>query len=261
MSNGNISDIYCAIKNISQNKIWTNIYSLNTLEALKKIESKNSSIFYRKNALVLIEDRVKLKKVHFLLEACDDSMDIFNDIKFNSLTLELIEDGKNIKFIESLSTYGFHSYGTLNRMTLKKSENIKTKAASKIEYANIKDVNSLANLYNKYFDFSIDRIPNAFEIEEQVGDRLIICSKEMGEISAFASINLSPGTSSLNHIFVRPEFRGHGIGVSLFEHFLWLAAESRNVRLWVLPNNIPAISMYQKYNFAFDGLTNLIYKK
>ena len=258
MSNSNLSDIYCSIKKLAQDKIWTNIYSLNPLETLKKLESKNSSIFFKKNALVLVEDMVSLKKVHFLLEACNNSMDIFNDIKFNSLTLELIEDGRNNKFIESLSTYGFHSYGSLKRMTL---DNVKTEGVSKIEYANLEDVNFLSNLYEKYFDIAIDRIPNAFEIEEQVNDGLIICSKDMGNITAFASITLSPGTSTLNHIFVRPEYRGLGIGEVLFKSFLSLASESRGARLWVLPSNIPAISMYQKYNFKFDGLSNLIYKK
>jgi len=261
MGNSNIFDIYCAIKQISQNKIWTNIYSLNPLETLKKLESRNSIIFFKKNALVLAEDIGPLKKVHFLMEACDNSMDIFNDIKFTPLILELIEDGRNNKFIELLSTYGFYSYGTLKRMTLKMRENIKTESAIKIEYANLDDAIFLSTLYRKYFDFSIDRIPNTLEIDKQISDGLFICSKEMGNITAFASITLSLGTSTLNHIFVRPEFRGRGIGESLLKSFLALASESKGVKLWVLPNNFPAIAMYKKYNFEFDGLENMVYKK
>jgi ribosomal protein S18 acetylase RimI-like enzyme len=261
MGNSQISDIYCAIKQQSKNKIWTNIYSHNPLDYLKKIESKNTSLFIRKNAFVLLEDIGQIKKIHFLLEACDNSMDIFNDIKLKKLTLELIEDGRNSRFIESLGLYGFSSYATLVRMTQANRENINTKTQGKIEYANLDDVNVLVGLYSKYFDILIDRIPDIFEIEGQVKDRLIICSKDSGNISAFASIFLSPGTITLNHIFVRPEFRGRKIGESLLRFFLSLALESKRARLWVLPSNTPAISLYQKYNFIFDGLKNLIYTK
>jgi ribosomal protein S18 acetylase RimI-like enzyme len=261
MSNINISDVYCAIKKVSQNKIWTNIYSLNPLETVKKLESKKSSIFLKKNALVIVEHTRQLKKTHFFMEACEDSMEIFNDIELTSLNLELIEDRRNKKFIESLSTYGFRAYGTLNRMTLKNRDKIKTQATTKVEYANLGDINALSNLYKEYFDCAIDRIPDIFEIEGLVNNRLIICFKDVGDISAFASITLSPGISTLNHLFVKPEFRGRGIGDYLFKSFLSLTSESRTARLWVMPNNIPAISMYQKYNFQFDGLKNLIYKK
>lgn len=261
MNNRNIFDIYCDIKSFSKDKVWTNIYSLNPLETLKKLESKNNSIYFKKNALIIIEDLGPLKKVHFLIEACESSMGIFNDIKANQLILELIEDRRNANFIKSLSSYGFNLYGTLKRMTLNKGRSNKVESLAKIEYANLDDVAYLCNLYRKYFDISIDRIPNAFEIEKQVMERSFICLKDNGIISGFASITLNSGTSTLNHIFVKPEFRGYGIGEIILKSFLALSSESKAAKLWVVPNNIPAVSIYQKYNFEFDGLENHIYKK
>lgn len=258
MNEKNIVKFYCNLKD-SGNNFWTNIYSLKPLEMLKNLEAKGSLIHLKKNALVVIEKQRLINRAYFLLEACNDSMDVFHNIELDTLIFDLIEDKRNRHFIESLPLYGFKLYASLNRMSQKLDNSFEIDS-DKIEYANIQDDDQIYSLYEKNFDHSVDRIPCLGEIREKIFNSMIICTKDGGTISSFASISISPGVATLNHILVRPEFRGRGEGESLFRNFLWLASKSKAVRLWVVPGNIPAISLYQKYNFQFDGLKNLVYK-
>lgn len=62
----------------------------------------------------------------------------------------------------------------------------------------------------------------------------------------------SPGCAEFKRFYVRPEFRGLGIGIALMEEIMSLAQSKgfKEVRLDTIPTLDRAIAMYRRYGFA-----------
>lgn len=85
--------------------------------------------------------------------------------------------------------------------------------------------------------------------------------EENKEIVAYFGLAIVDDTADITTIAVRTDFQGRGIGRKLMQEILDIAA-SRNLRkimLEVKPENLAAISLYQKFDFEVIGLRRNYY--
>ena len=85
--------------------------------------------------------------------------------------------------------------------------------------------------------------------------------EENNEIVAYFGLAIVDDTADITTIAVRADFQGHGIGRKLMQEILDIAAKRnlRKIMLEVKPENLAAISLYQKFDFEVIGLRRNYY--
>ena len=121
------------------------------------------------------------------------------------------------------------------------------------------DINSIEPNFSENFDkfWSIDILKNDFENENSK----YIVSKINNEIVGFAGIKIILDEADIMNIAVRIDKRKLGIGSVLLEKLIKLATTSNctSITLEVNENNLPAIHLYEKFNFQKIGLRKKYY--
>ncbi len=121
------------------------------------------------------------------------------------------------------------------------------------------DIISIDKNFSKNFDefWSIDILKNDFKNKNSK----YIVAKANDEVLGFAGIKVVLDESDIMNIAVRIDKRKIGIGSMLLEKLLELAISSNciSINLEVNENNIPAIQLYEKYNFQRIGLRKKYY--
>jgi ribosomal-protein-alanine N-acetyltransferase len=85
--------------------------------------------------------------------------------------------------------------------------------------------------------------------------------EENNEIVAYFGLAIVDDTADITTIAVRADFQGRGIGRKLMQEILDSAAKRnlRKIMLEVKPENLAAISLYQKFDFEVIGLRRNYY--
>lgn len=121
------------------------------------------------------------------------------------------------------------------------------------------DVNSIELNFSENFDkfWSIDILKNDVTNENSK----YIVAKINDEIVGFAGIKIILDEADIMNIAVRIDKRKLGIGSILLEKLIELAINCNCsfITLEVNENNLPAIHLYEKYNFENIGLRKKYY--
>lgn len=86
---------------------------------------------------------------------------------------------------------------------------------------------------------------------------------ENNEIVGFAGIWISVDDIHITNIVTKKDKRNHGIGSRLLEHLITVSCKKHlsSLTLEVNENNIPAIKLYEKYQFQKIGLRKNYYRQ
>ncbi len=112
-----------------------------------------------------------------------------------------------------------------------------------------------------HFEKAPEKVRNSPKqmLEEKDFFQAFVAEKEDGEIIGmalffFAYYTWVGKSLYLDDLYVKPEYRGRGVGRSLLEKVLEFAKENRckRVRWQVLNWNTPAIAFYRKMNVRLD---------
>ncbi len=121
------------------------------------------------------------------------------------------------------------------------------------------DIDSIEPNFSENFDkfWSIDILKDDFENENSK----YIVAKIDDEIVGFAGIKIIIDEADIMNIAVRTNKRKLGIGSVLLEKLIELAMDSNctSITLEVNENNLPAIHLYEKFNFQKIGLRKKYY--
>lgn len=121
------------------------------------------------------------------------------------------------------------------------------------------DINLIEPNFSEQFDkfWSIDILKNDFENENSK----YIVAKIDNKIVGFAGIKIIFDEADIMNIAVRINKRNLGIGSILLEKLIELSMVSNctSITLEVNENNLPAIHLYEKYNFENIGLRKKYY--
>ena len=123
----------------------------------------------------------------------------------------------------------------------------------------LEDINSIELNFSEQFDkfWSIDILKNDFENENSK----YIIAKIDNEIVGFAGIKIIIDEADIMNIAVRIDKRNLGIGSVLLKKLIQLAMDSNctSITLEVNENNLPAIHLYEKFDFEKIGLRKKYY--
>ena len=121
------------------------------------------------------------------------------------------------------------------------------------------DINRIEPNFSEQFDkfWSIDILKNDFEDENSK----YIIAKIDNEIVGFAGIKIIIDEADIMNIAVRTTKRKVGIGSVLLEKLIELSVDFNctSITLEVNENNLPAIHLYEKFNFQKIGLRKKYY--
>ena len=94
------------------------------------------------------------------------------------------------------------------------------------------------------------------EIARDFSDALVAVGGPGEEVLGYAVCWTVAGDSHLLNIAVRPDARCRGVGAALLEECIrrGAAAGARRIQLEVRPGNEPALRLYRRYGFVFQGI-------
>ncbi len=94
------------------------------------------------------------------------------------------------------------------------------------------------------------------EIGREFSDALVAVGEPGGDVLGYAVCWTVAGESHLLNIAVRPDARCGGVGAALVEECIRrsAAAGARRMSLEVRPGNGPALRLYRRYGFVFQGI-------
>jgi ribosomal protein S18 acetylase RimI-like enzyme len=114
-----------------------------------------------------------------------------------------------------------------------------------LEYARSLDF----SLCFQSFDRELRELPGPYELPD---GRLCLCQFDGRPAGCIALKKLEPGICEMKRLYVRPDFRGHQLGLKLSEHLIHearLAGYSR-MRLDTIPATMQqAVNLYRRLGF------------
>jgi ribosomal protein S18 acetylase RimI-like enzyme len=157
---------------------------------------------------------------------------------------------------------GFRRHLTRDLMTAVSSMvkmDEKEKPGIIIKYAETDDEASfIKKLSDSAFDKYTGDILSFFEVKSFTDSKNILCAYFNNKIAGMLQFETRNNITWLGHIAVAPEFRGNGIANALVRAYLNnnCTGPGTKYHLWVIQDNIAAISMYKKFGFIYGNKTS-----
>ncbi len=124
-----------------------------------------------------------------------------------------------------------------------------------IRKAKQSDAERLCQIIVEYFPYTHATIE---KVQKRLKNkRFLLYLDELGTtLRGFFELEFQEGECRLNGVAVYPEFRRNGIGKKLLEKAIALAKkrDAGRVYLLVRPDNVEAVSLYEKYGFTTKGV-------
>jgi ribosomal protein S18 acetylase RimI-like enzyme len=153
---------------------------------------------------------------------------------------------------------GFSDHNWLVRMTRAQVPEGVPEPDPNVEFAATADVAAVAEFLGRLLDPYTDQIPDVSEIREAAADRKIILVRRGESVSGLILFETTGLTSHLRYWYVDGSTRNQGVGASLLRQFFRLAVGSKRVIVWVVGDNLDAISKYRHFGFRPDTLADRI---
>lgn len=101
----------------------------------------------------------------------------------------------------------------------------------------------------------------SYEIENPLAKYVIAQDLSTKEVLGFAGVWIIAGEGDITNIAVNPSYRKQGIASNLLSKLFELCIENdcKDITLEVRASNIPAQSLYKKFNFKEEGLRKKYY--
>lgn len=166
-----------------------------------------------------------------------------------------MQDNFNIKNNVSLKMYISEATDS-NSFKLSKSD----LTSLKIAKMTLSDLNSISEILESDFDDFWNY--NILKNELQNSNSFYLVCKLNDEIVSFAGITIILDTVELNNIVVKKIYRGNGISSIILNELINICRSNNCIHfnLEVASTNIPAINLYEKFNFKLVGCRKGYYK-
>ena len=125
-----------------------------------------------------------------------------------------------------------------------------------------KDIQGIFEISNLSFNlpWSMESIKS--EINNPLAKYIVAKDKETNKVLGFIGIWIVLGEGDVTNVAVHPSFRKLGIGEKLLSSMINLcdSLDCNIINLEVRSSNLPAISLYKKFNFLETGLRKGYYE-
>lgn len=167
---------------------------------------------------------------------------------------ESVDAGKGI-FLDE----GFECHTSLVRMSRTGVPVIdEADSLVKIEEATEREIFSISELYDCYFDPYSEQIPLKEELMQWVEAGHLLINREAEKITGFLIYDRIGVTLYLRYWFTHPDYRERKIGSALFREFLYREADTKRQMFWVIGSNENAIKRYIHYGFSQEKMFDYV---
>lgn len=113
-------------------------------------------------------------------------------------------------------------------------------------------------LLDSYYDRTLGCLPTAGELAQDLKAGAVLCAEDaVGQLSGMLHLALGRTSTEMRHFVVRAECRRQGVAQRLFDSYQAHTQGKRSL-VWVLVDNRPAVTMYEKNGFHTDGWTSTV---
>src|SRR5262249_27893997 len=128
-----------------------------------------------------------------------------------------------------------------------------------VEWAASEDRDSVVVLLRSSFDHFADQLPPDYEVAAAIAARQILkvnCEGTLAALLFFETVGVS---STLRYWAVGAPFQSRRLGAAVIRHYFAIHSGVRRFLLWVVTANQNALTKYQHYGYAADGLFDLVF--
>lgn len=259
-SNFTYQDIKNELFRLKGKEMKTNFFISEFLFNILVSEEKIQVFKTEKGCYLLVEDN-DFQRFYFIVVNVEELNIGFKEIFSNHPNIVTAEVVGNSKYLEPLqnvfSENGFFNYTSMVRMSKVRKPN------ESVDFINIHLLEAdkkteLLNLFSKYFDKFVERIPKSEEVDQFIENKNIYYFSDNDEIQGFIIFENHGLTAHLRYWFVHPEYREKKIGSKLIQLFFTEYKEVKRELFWVIASNENAIKRYKHFGFVEEDMHNLI---
>lgn len=258
--NFSYSDIKSELFRLKSKEMKTNFFMTEIQFNQLSIENK-IKVFKTDQACFLLSDDIGFKRLYFIVSAADQLKPIFDYLSrefHNEITVEAVGNSKYLQNIKDIFLQnGFYEYSSMLRMSKIRNEN-ENVTFENIHLLSADKKDEFHELYNKYFDKFVERIPSKEEIEGFIKSESAYYFSDNDEIQGFIVFEPYGITSHLRYWFVHPNYREKKIGSKLIQLFFNIGEGVKRQLFWVIESNQNAIKRYKHFGFVEEDMHNLI---
>lgn len=260
-----IESLEHALKAIKQKNVaYLNNFVLSPEKIKLYIQEKLVFIDRFPNSLFLFIKMHDYYKLYYFTQDYKDMIADFNTLNYSFIIIcELLNYGDIDKDAqEMLENCGFTYYSSLINMykTMQASTKV-VKLPNNVIYAEKEDVDEIWQLlldnFNKYVDINIIKK----ELENYIKDKHVIITKEHGKIVAFCVYFVTKGKGEGRYLYIDKDYKDTLLGVMFMSIMLELLNGAKYLSGFVREDNKYLFSFYEKLNFQYGDLKNIIYCK
>ena len=260
-----IESLEHALKAIKQKNVaYLNNFLLSPEKIKLYIQEKLVFIDRFPNSLFLFIKMHDYYKLYYFTQDYKDMIADFNTLNYNFIIIcELLNYGAIDKDAQKmLEKCGFTYYSSLINMykTMQASTKV-VKLPNNIIYADENDTDEIWQLlldnFNKYVDINIIKK----ELENYIKDKHVIITKEHGKIVAFCVYFVTKGKGEGRYLYIDKDYKDTLLGVMFMSIMLELLNGAKYLSGFVREDNKYLFSFYEKLNFQYGDLKNIIYCK
>ena len=130
------------------------------------------------------------------------------------------------------------------------------KTDPRVDYAEMPDCEAILNLLIQSFDRYAEQLPMPDEIAAAILRRQFLVARCDGALAGLLFFETQGFTSTVRYWLVAERFRAQRFGAALLRQYLTINSTVRRFVLWVIADNENAITAYQHYDYAADGLVD-----
>lgn len=120
------------------------------------------------------------------------------------------------------------------------------------------DQTAVQALLDSYYDKTLGCLPTVDELAQDIKEGAVLCAEDSaGQLSGMLHLSLGRTSTEMRHFVVRDACRRQGIAQRLFDSYQAHTQGKRSL-VWVLADNRPAVTMYEKNGFHTDGWTSTV---
>ena len=122
-----------------------------------------------------------------------------------------------------------------------------------VDEAKIKEAGELYRLLYETFNPLYAFLPDEEQLLSDIRAGNVLVSRAGGQIQGLLRLDRGKNYASASQLLVTPENRGTGVATKLLEEFHRRYCDAPRFWHWVDLANQPAVSLYRKEGYAFDG--------
>jgi RimJ/RimL family protein N-acetyltransferase len=177
-----------------------------------------------------------------------------------TLTADLVQRAlSGAGVAQAYSRVGFRKLRTLVRMSCATARLVSAQPVDeRVVVATRCDAPDVLHFLEALLEPHADQIPELDELELAADRRTVFIVRDGDAVAGVLFFELHGQTAILRYWWIGSQYRGQGIGAMLIRAMFRACAATRQTLLWVVDDNVDAITKYEHYGFRRDGLVDHI---